>query len=175
VLGVLFVLCVVAHSVLNLWWFKRIFKGKYSPRRTLGLVVNLLIMICVLGLLVSGAMMSVFVFRFLNIESGMHFARVTHLLCGYWGFVLLSFHLGLHWKFILRGHFSKTGKLWMRLGAFALAALGVYFLVQNQIFSYLFFQNTFVFIDAAKPLWLALFENVCMMAPFVGAGHLVQK
>lgn len=38
---------------------------------------------------------------FLPIRWGMALGRVIHLLCAYWGYLLLSLHLGLHWGMIL--------------------------------------------------------------------------
>ena len=44
---------------------------------------------------------------FLRIEGGMMLARRLHILGAYWGFALMSFHLGLHWS-MLMGMAKKT-------------------------------------------------------------------
>ncbi len=45
--------------------------------------------------------MSGYMFGFLNIHSGMVFARRLHMLSAYWGFMFMSFHLGQHWNFCI--------------------------------------------------------------------------
>lgn len=45
--------------------------------------------------------MSRYVFDFLPIEGGMSPARLTHMAAGYWGFLLLWAHLGMHWNMVM--------------------------------------------------------------------------
>ena len=44
--------------------------------------------------------MSRVVFSFFSIEGGMGFARLLHMAAAYWGFFLMSAHLGLHWAMV---------------------------------------------------------------------------
>ena len=56
------------------------------------------------------AMLLLFVaHHILNIQHGVSSAQVTHLLGAYWGFVLMSVHIGLHWSVML-GHMKKSMK-----------------------------------------------------------------
>ena len=82
----MFVLFVLHHG-LNLNWHKRIFKGKYTPMRTLTLCVDVLVLLAMLALMYSGIVMSRHVFAFLSIERGLALARGLHLLGAYWGFL----------------------------------------------------------------------------------------
>ena len=115
-LGVGMLVLFVLHHVLNRVWIKRIFRGRYSPYRILQTALVLLILLTMLGSAVSGVMLSGHVFAFLNVSGGTAFARTLHMLCGYWNFVLLSLHLGLHWIMIV-SMASKTGrKSWLSPG-----------------------------------------------------------
>lgn len=51
--------------------------------------------------MVSGILMSREIFSFLPIDGGMGFARILHMVTAYWGFLLMSVHLGLHWGMIM--------------------------------------------------------------------------
>lgn len=51
-----------------------------------------------LGQMVSGVLLSQHVFVFLSVSGYTSFARTLHLLGTYWGFALMSLHLGLHWN-----------------------------------------------------------------------------
>lgn len=48
----------------------------------------------------SGIVMSNYVFGFVSISGQMALARQMHMAASYWGFVLMSVHLGFHWSMI---------------------------------------------------------------------------
>lgn len=85
------------HHVLNRNWHRAIFQGRYTPARVFQLVINLLVFLAMVGLMVSGVILSSYVFAALPIRGRMGFARLLHMAASYWGFVLMALHLGLHW------------------------------------------------------------------------------
>lgn len=91
----------IAHHILNAGWWRSLGKGRYTPARVFQLVIDLLVLPAMLGLMVSGVMLSNHVFAFLPISGGMSFARLLHMASAYWGVVLMSLHLGLHWNMVL--------------------------------------------------------------------------
>ena len=91
----------IAHHILNAGWWRSLGKGRYTPARVFQLVIDLLVLLTMLGLMVSGVILSNHVFAFLPISGGMSFARLLHMASAYWGFVLMSLHLGLHWNMVL--------------------------------------------------------------------------
>ncbi len=62
------------------------------------IVVDALVLLDMLGLMVSGVILSNHVCAFLPIQGGMSFARTLHMLASFWGFLLMALHLGLHWN-----------------------------------------------------------------------------
>lgn len=96
----MFVLFILHHA-LNGGWYKSLFRGKYSPARIFQLVIDLLVFLDMLGLMVSGVILSNHVCAFLPIQGGMSFARTLHMLASFWGFLLMALHLGLHWNVFL--------------------------------------------------------------------------
>lgn len=96
----------IAHNILNIRWYANLFRGKYKLVRVLGTVLNFAVLAAILSLGYSGIVMSRHLFAFLPIKKGMALARVMHLSGSYWGFVLMSLHLGLHWGMVT-GIFRK--------------------------------------------------------------------
>ena len=96
ILGVaLFVLWGV-HIALNRRWYGAIFHGKYNPYRVMQTVINCCILICTIFLMISGLILSNHIFTFLNIQGGLGFARIAHLLASHWYYLFMSLHIGLH-------------------------------------------------------------------------------
>ena len=144
----MFVLFIL-HHILNWRWWAGMFKGRYSVVRILQTVIDLLTLAAMLGLMVSGVILSSKVFAFLQIRGHMAFARRLHMVASSWGFLLMSAHLGLHWGMLL-GITRKTrltGKpvspLPTVLGAL-IAIYGVFALVKRNLATYLFLRSEFV-------------------------------
>lgn len=91
----------LAHHVLNRKWLLAIGKGKYTPLRIIQTALVGVILLCMLGSMVSGILLSRYVFTFLPKHGGYEAAQKTHILCAYWGFVCMSLHLGFHWSMML--------------------------------------------------------------------------
>ena len=98
-LGITMFVLFIVHHLLNRRWIAEIFHGKYSPFRVFQTALVVLLFLTMIGSAVSGIMVSKHVFTFMDIGH-ISFARNLHMLCGYWNFVLMSLHLGLHWIMI---------------------------------------------------------------------------
>lgn len=91
----------LVHHILNGGWHKNLFRGKYPPMRILLAVIDVLTLLPMLAQMYSGIVLSRHVFAFLPIKSGLAPARRLHILGSYWGFLLMSLHLGLHWNMVM--------------------------------------------------------------------------
>ena len=76
--------------------YSAIFRGKYNPYRVMQTFINCGILICTIFLMISGIILSNHLFTFLNIQSGLGFARIAHLLASHWYYLFMSLHIGLH-------------------------------------------------------------------------------
>lgn len=181
-LGAAILVLFITHNILNIKWYKNLFHGKYKPVRIFGTILNFAVLAVILSLGYSGIVMSRHLFVFLPISRGMALARVMHLAGSYWGFVLMSLHLGLHWSMIL-GMFCKLvgGKrmpvpTWiLRLLGLAVAGYGAYCFVEADIFSYMFLQNEFAFFDFDKSAVSVFSEYVAMMGLWIFVGYYIAK
>lgn len=94
-LGVITLLLVIIHNILNIKWYKNIVKGKYNFQRAFLTMIDLLLLIDTIGIAISSVIISSEVFEFLNIQTTM-FGRRLHMVTTSWGFIFISAHIGLH-------------------------------------------------------------------------------
>ncbi len=173
----------IAHHLLNLNWHRNIFKGKYTIFRVLTLCVDVFILISMLVQMYSGIVISRYVFGFLPIEVGMSFARRLHILGAYWGFLLMSLHLGLHWNMIigmLRNNFStkrisKVSRVISPVIGILIAGYGVYAFMKRNFLTYLFLKSEFVFLDYSEPKILFYMDYLAIMGLCVFVSHYGSK
>lgn len=150
ILGTITFVLFILHHILNINWYKGIFKGKYNFQRVFHLLTNLLLFISMIGMMVSGVIISSNVFSFLNIPTTM-FGRKLHMVSTSWGFVLMSIHVGLHLGAIL-GKLNKKMKnntfeyvyyfVLLLMGAF-----GLYSFITMNLWEDMFLVNEFKFFD----------------------------
>ncbi len=96
ILGLALFLLWAVHISLNRRWYGAIFKGKYNPYRIMQTFINCSILICTIFLMISGIILSNHIFTFFNIQGGLGFARIAHLLASHWYYLFMSLHIGLH-------------------------------------------------------------------------------
>ena len=175
-MGVTMFCLFILHHVLNWNWHRHLIKGRYTPLRILQTGIDVLILLSMIGLMVSGIVMSREVFDVLPISGGMGFARSLHMLASYWGFLFMSLHLGLHWSMMIGMMRKAAGikkpaavRTWLlRVLAVLLAVFGIYAFIKNDIASYMLLRTDFVFFDMEQPLVLFFLEYLGMMALWGG-------
>ena len=171
----------ILHHILNNDWSRNLFKGKYTPFRILQTTLVILALAFMLGSMISGIVLSRYAFSFLSVSGGQSWARTLHMLCAYWGFVVISLHIGLHWNIMMNMakkmfHKSSVIRAWMvRLVGLLTAGYGVYAFVKQQIGSYMFLINQFVFFDYEEPLMRFLLDYMAVMVLFAALGYYLGK
>lgn len=171
----------LGHHFLNLHWHKNLAKGRYTPLRAVMLVVDLLVLLAMLALMYSGIVLSRHVFAFLSIQRGLALARRLHILGAYWGFILMSAHLGLHWGSILAMlkkravNPSRAKSAAAFLASALVAGYGAAAFLRRGIASYLFLQSEFVFLDYSEPKMLFYLDYLAMMGLCIFVAHYGTK
>ena len=182
-LGIVMFLLFTIHHALNWHWYKNLVRRPYLPIRILSAGINLLLVIIMVTLPVSGIMMAKHTFHFIHFRSGVASARLIHLLASYWGFVLMCLHLGLHWNIVLgmvrRVMHITEGLLWrtwlLRIAAALVAVYGAYAFLVRGFTEYMFLRTRFVFYDFWEPLPSFFMDYLAVMALFVCVGHCMAK
>ena len=179
-MGATMLVLFLAHHLLNLAWWKNLFRGAYTPARALGTGLNLLLLADMVALGVSGIWMSGFVFAFLPRFGGLVLARRLHLFASFWGLLLMSAHLGLHADAMLaaiRRRFpeGETGwRLPLRLFSLALCLYGLYAFFAQRIPDYLFLRAAFLAFDESKPAPVFFSETIAMVWLFATLAYLLR-
>lgn len=180
ILGIALFLLFVLHHLLNRNWHKALFMGRYRAMRIAFVVVNALLLLAMITMTITGILLSRDLFAFLHLSSGF-LTRQLHTFSSYWGLILLSVHLGLHWKMVLtatRKALGIKGPNTLRaIIARALAALiataGVAAFLNLKIADTLFLHSAFGFW-AADNLWLPV-AHFAVMGLCVCATYYIAK
>lgn len=164
------------HHILNRRWLGALGKGKYTPLRCIQTALAGLIFLCMIGSMISGIILSRYVFTFLPEHGGYELAGKLHILCAYWGFVLMSFHLGLHWNMMISmaGKHLKPSKIRsriLRIAGYLFAAYGIYAFWRRDVGIYLLMKSHFVFFDYSEPVAAFLLDYLAVMGLFVFLGY----
>ena len=179
IIGVTMFCLFIAHHILNIGWIKSLFTGfagRYTLQRAVGTAVNALVLVCMLGLMYSAVVISKHIFAFV-VLGGTMTAKTIHLLCAYWGLILMSIHLGMHIEQMLKPIKRKSSKpliaLYIIFGM--LAAVGVYAFIKLKFADYMFGRAQFVFIDSSASVILTILEYLCVMVLFAEIGYWLNK
>ena len=167
------------HHILNRNWYRALAKGKYSPMRVFQTVIDGLLFLAMLGLMVSGIILSRHVFAFLPISGGLSFARLLHMASSYWGFVLMALHLGFHWNMVINGirravnirNRSLARTIVLTVLSAGTAAYGLYVFINRDLPSYMFLRTQFVFLDFSESIPQFYLDYLAMMGLFLFLAH----
>lgn len=176
-------LLFISHHILNGHWHKTLFNGKYNVLRILTLCIDLLVLLAMLAQMYSGIVMSRHILDFLPINGSMSIARRLHILGAYWGFLLMSLHLGLHWNMIL-GMFrkavgikskAKTRSIIAFVVGLAIAGYGIWVFFSRDFPTYLFLKSEFVFLDYSESKVLFYIDYLALMGLCIFISHYSTK
>ena len=156
--GIVMTALMILHQILNRKWYAALFRGKYTPLRTVQTLVNAALVICFVLTALCGINMSVHAVPFLSEFMRASLGRRLHLTLSHWCFVLMGLHLGLHIPAMLHG---IKGQSVRRIGfgfSILAAGAGLWLLLKNSYPDYLFYRVPFAFIDYDKAVPLVLLE-----------------
>lgn len=174
-LGVTLFFLFIVHHALNFKWYKGLFKGKYTVVRVLMTAVNILLFAAMIGMMISGIMLSREVFSFLNLRAGM-FGRRLHMVSTAWGFCLMAAHVGLHWGMVVAMMkklpvSEKWAGMVARVVAALLAFYGVYAFISRQIGERMFLLMEYAFFDYEEPAVFFFADYICILILFAALSY----
>lgn len=82
VIGILMFCLFIAHHILNFGWIKTLFKGRYNLRRSMNTTINVIIFVCLIGLMYSGIVISKHIFTFINHYPQLKHTKIPHKKAG---------------------------------------------------------------------------------------------
>ena len=178
-LGMALFALFIVHHALNRKWSKNVCKGKYTSFRIFQTIVVIIILITMLGSMISGIMLSEYVFSFIKPDGGYEIFRNIHMLSAYWGFVFMSIHIGTNMG-LMTGmqkksnlYNSKIGRLSFLLLPLLISVYGIYAFYNRLIWQYMFLKSHFVFFDYNEPLIIFMADYLAVMVLFATVGHYI--
>ncbi|WP_319566940.1 hypothetical protein [Cohaesibacter marisflavi] len=109
IIGSALLLLVLRHVANNLFWWKSLSKGKWTPQRIFNLVLGVLLALALLALLVS----SIFLSRTLPmifLLPRVFVMQEIHWFSAYWAIALSAMHIGVNWNRIVALILVVAGK-----------------------------------------------------------------
>ena len=178
ILGISIFALFIAHHIINRKWWTILFKGKYNSVRILNTVVNLFLAVFMILQPISGILMSKYILKNVMISGTASTMRKIHMTLAYWGFVMLSFHLGLHIKAMsekINKHMNKTVRIIIAVIILFIAAYGVYAFKKRGLGDYLMMKVMFAFFDYKESKVRFLLDYAAIMVLFGELAYLIQS
>ena len=169
----------IIHHALNWSWSKNLFHGKYTAFRLLQTISASSVLILMIGSFVSSILISREIFSFLPIMGGRAAGRSLHMICAYWGFLALTFHLGIHWNTMMRiaGRiFPKPSclrGLLLKIAGVGIAGYGIYAFIHRDFPEYMFLRTPFVFFDFDEPIIFFFADYIAVMGLMIWLGYYI--
>ena len=172
ILGISLIILFLVHLWLNRWWIRTLFKGRYNLTRVIMTLANIFLILDVILLTFSGLIMSR-IFELPFSEGLMSFARTAHISASFWGYVIMSFHIGLNWHIFSAMMFKrwKPGGIVLHVVAFVIIVYGGYAFVRHNIWDYMMLNSQFVFFDFDEPFMYFIGDYIAVMILFACLGH----
>lgn len=178
-MGIAMLVLFVLHQIWNRTWYKSIGRGGLSLYRAVRTALNLLLFAVVLGMLLSGLILSQHILDFQPLQRGETIARTLHLPLAYWGFLLMSLHLGLHWNGIMNTvcrclHIQDVSENWvriLRLLAVVFVGYGLYAFDRYRFSDYLLLRTHFIVFAPDQTAARFVVDHLAVMGLFACAAH----
>ncbi|MDO4375903.1 MAG: DUF4405 domain-containing protein [bacterium] len=152
-LGIFTFALFMIHHLLNISYYKNLFKGKYNFIRVMSLVTDILMFVMMIGVMISSMGISSYVFKFGGTTK---LLRSMHLFCTSWLFVLVNVHLALHiYPYISNFRIDIKKSMFeyaIYLISILLFAYGVYYLIDVKVWDSLFLLKDFKYYDYSESL-----------------------
>lgn len=173
----------LVHNVaLNSRWYATLLKGKYNARRIASIAVNLLVLATTVTLVVSGLVNSRLIGGLLGVE-GDFLPREIHTTAAYWFLVLMSIHLGMHWRMIMAEMRKMVGisggghlrPLLLRCAAALIAAYGVHASLERNLYAKLIAYFSFDYWNFDESIVGYFAQYLAIIGVYVCLTHYVLR
>lgn len=170
-IGIGMTVVLILHHILNIKWYRALFKGKYNAYRIVTTVINTLLLASIDLTAFCGMSMSNYAVPFLYGMADMVFTKTAHLALSFWSFILMGLHLGLHLPAMTAKVKPGKSARVILTGLFTVVAgIGLWLFIKNGIPGYITFRMHFAYFDYDKAAALVFLENLAIEFFFVFVG-----
>jgi hypothetical protein len=161
IFGIILIILLIIHLILNKNYIKTIFKGKYNLSRIIMLIINTCFLITLLLSIVFGILSSQELFKFLNIGS---FTLIKfHKILSYLSLIFMGLHLGINFNYIIR----KINKKLMYIIEIIVIIYGIYSFIKLEIINHITGFYGFSIIDSNVFINIIRYLSIVLMIAFI--------
>ncbi|NPD21471.1 DUF4405 domain-containing protein [Alterinioella nitratireducens] len=123
VIGTALFLILARHLLNNRKWWSSLRRGRYHPRRAVGVALTFFLAVAMTVLLATSFAISRTTFAWIPLPDSFAL-REAHMFAAYWVMVLIGLHIGLNWQRVMMfaGKLGVAGPVW-RWGGLAAGAI----------------------------------------------------
>lgn len=177
-IGICMFALFTAHHIINRRWWGTIFKGRYSPLRAFRTAVDVLLAVYMMMQPLSGVLMSKHILTGVALNGASADLRSMHMRFAYWGFVLLSIHVGLHATSTAARpkKSSGDGKIKvLAVLALIISIYGLYAFFKRGIADYLLLRVQFAYFDPSASKLLFMLDYAAVMVLIAAVTYGIQR
>lgn len=178
VLGIGMFAVFLVHQIIHRKWWAALFRGKYSTVRVLDTIVIILLAVFMILQPISGILMSKHILTGVTISGAASTLRAVHMTSAYWCFILMSFHLGLHVRSMvkrLKTHINKSSAAVISALLILIALYGVYAFIDRGVGDYMIMNVMFAYFDFNEPRVLFLLDYATIVVLIAQIGYRIQS
>jgi len=174
--GIAAVAFFLLHQLMNLSWYRTVFRKKQSMHRIVLTGVDLLLISFFVLTAICGMSVSTHAVPFLYGMLNTARAHRMHLCLSRWTFLFAGIHLGMHVPGILPKKWRNgTRETVLLLCSAVLSGAGLWIASRNDFWSYLLFRPPVVTARSVIPFIPAFLEQILIFIPGVFLGEQVTE
>lgn len=167
--GIILIILLVIHLILNKNYIKNIFKAKYNSKRIFMLIINILFMLF-LGLsLIFGILSSEYILKFLNTKS-MILIKL-HKIFAYITLIILGLHIGMNFNSMFGKIEKRMNKILKYIINTIIIIYGIYSFIKLDIINHILGINDFSIFNANLILniirYLSIILTISLITNFI--------
>jgi len=164
-LGIMLFVLLILHNILDRKWYLGLFKGKYTLVRFFHTAINMLLLASFLCVAVSAVFLSTTLSTLFNLKTAL-LGRRIHMVFTTWSFILMSAHVGLHWR---AGAIKKQPQrvkclFWMII--ILLSGYGGYAFISRGLLQRMLFLSEYAFFDYDESFILFIIDCIAILCLF---------
>ncbi len=172
ILGVVMIILIMAHIVLTINYTKALLKTGFGKDKLIKGITDYLLLIIYLMMIMSASTLSKHLLSFLDLSYYSGVSRIIHLICSYWGFALISMHLGMHLDYVLAKPMKNAKAKPLIITAMVILSFaGLFMFIHEGIYNYMLLINPFVYFDTEGGLLLFLAKYILIMIMYISSGY----
>lgn len=135
-IGVILLILVITHLILNINYIKQIPKGKYNLKRIIMLIINAIFMTTFLLSLIFGILSSQDLLKFMNVNN-MTIIRL-HKSLAYISLIFMGLHLGINFNAMFGKILNKfKNDIYLYIIGIVIVVVGIYSFISLDLFNHI--------------------------------------